>query len=152
MGYLTVRGTYKNLPAADVYGMTHVAPEDSLGLDAGWWPQEPVRAVPISEKEWITTVHLGAPQRTEIHIVKANRLGQQLIAYYKKLRQTRGLLIGNIASAYSLDREDLRRKFAPVDWCLPESPLGKGLDSQDSITVRVVNEGNWQENSRVITK
>jgi len=138
MGELTVRGTYRTPPKGDVWAMTHVTREDSLGLGGGWWPQEPVRGVLDSDNEWEATVQFGAPQCVKVCIVKANELGRELIAYYNGLKEIRRGVILRVANLYCRDAEHVRRNIAPIYWGLPVSTLQKGLDLQASVSIQVV--------------
>jgi pyrimidine deaminase RibD-like protein len=139
MGELTVRGTYKNPPKGDVFAMTYVTREDSLGLGGGWWPQEPVRCVPDSDNEWEATVQFGAPQLVKVCIVKANELGRELIGFYDKLKQIRRDVILGVTNLYCRDTEHVWRNIAPTYWGLPVSTQRKGLDVLASVNIQVVN-------------
>ncbi len=139
LGKHTVRGTFTNPPARDVFAMTYVQPDESALTQGGWWPQEPLRIIPNTENEWEADVQFGAPGRLAIHIVKANELGRGLIDFYSQLKEIRARVISDVSNLYCRDLQHVLTHIAPSFWSLPlSSKPPKGLDVEATVNVRVV--------------
>jgi len=137
MGLHTIKGRFLNPPDDYVIAMTYVEPNALDGSDGGWWPQSPVRIV--AENQWEATVQFGGPKLHKVCIVRADKLGRELVKFYEELKGVRDRVIRNVAFFYCRDLEHVRWNIAPSFWGLPMSSLPpKGLDIQAEVSISVV--------------
>jgi pyrimidine deaminase RibD-like protein len=137
MGLHTIKGRFLNPPDHDVIAMTYVEPNALDGSEGGWWPQSPVTIV--AENQWEATVQFGAPKLHKVCIVRADKLGRELVKFYEELKGVRDRVIHRVAHLFCRDLDHVTRNIAPSFWSLPMSSLPpKGLAIQAEVSISVV--------------
>jgi hypothetical protein len=101
-GLFKVCGTFVNPPGTNVYAITCVG--------GRYWPQvyRPVVVNPGTDNRWETTVDFGVSLPHTIYIVKASRLGVELIGFYRQQVEEQELCAARVALYFKVSMDEAK--------------------------------------------